>query len=996
MTLGRVVSLSVFGVICGAAAPGQSSGYVCGHIEDPSSAAVSGTAVTAINEESGFRHAASSSDAGAYCAGPLAPGLYKVTVRKEGFRTMIRFHVRVEEQEPARADFQLSLGSVLETVTVEDSLPARPEDDVAVVTKLIREDLEKLPLDGRGVLGLVELAPGVDVVPATRGDAGQFVADGQRPNTNYFTVDGISANHGVSAGGLPAQTTGGALPVLSAFGSLDSLIPVESIQEFEIRSSTAASQFGRLPGASIAITSRAGSGEFHGSAAYGFRNQLVSANDWLANRASEPRAAARESNLNATLGGPVWRNRTFFFAGYQRVSLLQPYTWLEPVPSLDARAGAPAWAQPALALFPEPNGPLLGKGLAEWNGQDSRPGGLQTGSARLDQVVTQRLALFARYSDSPSYNQFGTTQVNHLDFRSWSGTAGLNLRVASGVTLDFRVNESATAAQSAWSGATGCELQPLAALLLPAAPTCDALIRFDINGVGQVISGREGDRRQRQLQAVDSVSWKRASNVLQVGSDFLRIAPARRDANGTLSLIADSLTALDDSNSFWRATSPALSQSAVVDELSLWIHDTWKPAPHLTLVSGLRWEYSPPPATPPAGLDFLNPLTGTIQAHIVRPLWLKPYGHFAPRLGLAFSPGKSGRTVVRAGAGLYFDSSLSIATDVINGGPLSLAFNSARNGLFSTYLNYGFLPDLHLPEVAQWNASVERSLSTRDFISVGYVGSAGWRLIRREIGGPGSTQTNWEALTTNNGRSNYHALVAQYRRRVTQGLGALVSYSWSHALDNASSDSFLFWAGPGSAPARDRGASDFDLRHSMSASLDYALPGVAKGWSLAGTLRARSGFPITVLDSEQYAGIAFMNAFRPDLVPGVPVWIPDSAAPGGRILNPLAFAATKPGQQGDLGRNAITGFGMWQADLSLHREFRLADRRAFELRVEAFNALNHPNFADPVRYLNSPYFGQSTSMLNLMLGTGSPGSGLAPMLQTGGPRSLEATVRFRF
>jgi hypothetical protein len=186
------------------------------------------------------------------------------------------------------------------------------------------------------------------------------------------------------------------------------------------------------------------------------------------------------------------------------------------------------------------------------------------------------------------------------------------------------------------------------------------------------------------------------------------------------------------------------------------------------------------------------------------------------------------------------------------------------------------------------------------------------------------------------------------------------------------------------------------LRHSLSASLDYALPGVAKGWSLAGTLHARTGFPVTVLNAEQYAGIAFMNAFRPNLVPGVPVWTADAASPGGQLLNPLAFEVLKPGQQGDLGRNAITGFGMWQLDLSLRREFRLADRRALELRVEAFNALNHPNFADPVRYLNNPYFGESTSMLNLMLGTGSPGSGLSPLLQNGGPRSVEAALRVRF
>jgi len=995
MTPGRLVSLIVFGVMGPAAALAQPSGSVCGQIEDPSSAAVSGVAVTVVNEDTGFRHAALSSAEGSYCAAPLGPGLYKVTVRKEGFRAMIRFHVRVEGPQPARADFQLSLGSVLETITVEDSVSRRPEEDAAVITALGREDLEKLPLDGRGVLGLVELAPGVDVVPATRGEAGQFVADGQRPNTNYFTVDGISANHGVSAGGLPAQATGGALPVLSAFGSLDSLIPVESVEGFEIRSSTAASRFGRLPGASIAITSRAGTGEFHGSAAYTFRNEDMAANDWIANRAGESRAAARESNLNATLGGPVWRNRTFFFAGYQRVSLLQPYIWLEPVPSLEARASAPDWAQPALALFPEPDGPALGKGLAQWSGRDSRPGGLQTGNARIDQVVTQRLALFARYSDSPSFTQFGSTQVNHLDFRSWSGTVGLNVRLASETTLDFRVNESATTAHSVWSGATGCELQPLAILLLPSAPSCDALVRFEINGVGQVISGREGDRWQRQLQAVESVSWKRGSHVVQAGGDFLRIAPSRRDANGSLSLIADSLTALDDSNSFWRAHSPPLTQSTVVDEVSVWLQDKWRVAPRLTLIGGLRWEYSPPPATPASGLDFLEPQTGTIMGE-VRPLWLKPYGHLAPRLGLAYSLGNGGRTVIRAGAGLYFDSSLSIATDEINGGPLSLEFRSARNGLFSTVLNYGFMPDLHLPEVGQWNASIERSLGARDSVSVGYTGSAGWRLIRREIGGLGTTPTSWEALTTNHGRSHYHALVAQYRRRVTQGLGALVSYSWSHALDNASSDSFLFWAGPGSGLAGDRGSSDFDLRHSLSASLDYALPGVAKGWSLAGTWRARSGFPLTVLDSEQYAGIAFVNAFRPNLAPGVPVWIADPSAPGGQILNPAAFAATKPGQQGNLGRNAIAGFGMWQVDLSLHREFRLADRRALELRFEAFNALNHANFADPVRYLNSPYFGQSTSMLNLMLGTGSPGSGLSPLLQNGGPRSAEAVVRLRF
>ena len=108
------------------------------------------------------------------------------------------------------------------------------------------------------------------------------------------------------------------------------------------------------------------------------------------------------------------------------------------------------------------------------------------------------------------------------------------------------------------------------------------------------------------------------------------------------------------------------------------------------------------------------------------------------------------------------------------------------------------------------------------------------------------------------------------------------------------------------------------------------------------------------------------------------------------------FQVLRPALQGDLGRNAIAGLGMWQVDAAIGREFRFRDRFRLDLRVEAFNALNHANFSDPVRYLDSPLFGQSTSMLNLMLGTGSPGSGLAPMLQSGGPRFLQGTVRFWF
>jgi hypothetical protein len=993
--------------MCALALPAQSS-YIYGRILDPSATGAAGVAVSVVNEDNGFRYSSVSQEDGAYSAGPLMAGSYKITVRKEGFRSMIRFHVRVDGTRPERADFALSLGSVQETITVEDthSIVARA-DDVSVLTQLARNEIDQLLLDGRGLLGLVEMSPGTTVIPATRGDAGQFVTDGQRPNTNYFTVDGISANHGVSAGGLPAQTTGGSLPVLSAFGSLDSLIPTGSVEQFEIRTSSSTAQFGRLPGAAVSVISRSGSDEFHGSAGYTFRNELLDANDWFANRTGDARAATRENNVDGSLGGPFWRNHTFFFISLEHIGLLEPFTWIEPVPSLTARATAPAWAQPALALFPVPNGPALGGGLADWQGINSRPGSLDAGSFRIDHSVNSRVSLFARFSDSPSANQFGITQVNHLYFRSWSGTAGLNWRISPELILDIRMNRSDTKAESLWRGATGCELLPVARVLQPAAPSCGELIRFDINGVADVVSGNEGNRWQHQWQTTQSLSWKRGAHSFQTGADFLRIEPVRSDANGTLSLIADSMAALDNStNGYWRGLSPPVNQTTLVDEFSAWVHDTWRPLPHLTLVAGLRWEYSPPPPIGSTAPSFLDLVSGIVEpATSPRALWLPPYGHFAPRFGISYSPGKTGRTVIRAGAGLYYDSSLSIATDLINGGPLSLdQMTSPRNGLFSTALSYGFMPNLQLPRVEQWNVSLERRLTAADQISLGYIGSHGYDLIRREVGGLGSSITNWEALTTNNGYSHYNALIMQYRRHVANGVEALVSYAWSHSFDNISSDSFLVWAGSGMTPAGDYASSDYDMRHSLTASFNWALPGFVngrvkswtKGWSLDGMLRARSGFPITVLDTQQYAGISFTNAFRPSLVPDVPLWISDPNAAGGKSLNPQAFVRQNGDAPGNLGRNAIVGFGMWQLDLALRREFRLGDRGKVEFRIEAFNALNHPNFADPVRYLDSPYFGESTSMLNLMLGSGSPASGLTPMLQNGGPRSLEGVIRLRF
>ncbi len=163
---------------------------------DISEGGIPDAAVSVVNQETGFRRTTQSEPSGNYAVGALQPGQYKITVRKEGFRTVVRFNVALVAASSTRADFVLPVGPVEETITVEGTAPLIEHDHAATGVRVEREAMDRMPLNGRGVLTLLEMAPGTNVVPATRGDAGQFTANGQRPNTNYFIVDGRERQHG--------------------------------------------------------------------------------------------------------------------------------------------------------------------------------------------------------------------------------------------------------------------------------------------------------------------------------------------------------------------------------------------------------------------------------------------------------------------------------------------------------------------------------------------------------------------------------------------------------------------------------------------------------------------------------------------------------------------------------------------------------------------------------------------------------------------------------
>jgi hypothetical protein len=518
---------------------------------------------------------------------------------------------------------------------------------------------------------------------------------------------------------------------------------------------------------------------------------------------------------------------------------------------------------------------------------------------------------------------------------------------------------------------------------------CRGFYRFSIAGLGQVLNGSESDHRQRQWNISNTATWILGSHQLRVGGDYRRLTPERLQSQTYFSVLSDSLADLLAKRSLWVTVTPVGSNGARLHEVSLFFQDTWRMSQRVTVSYGMRWELNPAPISAAPLRDVTDP-GGPLTPPTPQEAWKLRYTNLAPRLGVAWRLDKSGKTLLRAGGGLFYDSSMALANDLLNGASTQLLWQFASpapdvSGSGRSLLTYRLDPNLRLPLVREWNATLERGLSQKDVVSVGYVGASGIKLLRREIGGREGPNLVQAATATNHGSSSYHALQAQYRRRFSEALQGNIAWSWSHSIDTASADSAFHWVGRGLPAWLDKGSSDFDVRHSFNMSGTYTW----RKWSLDGIFRARTGFPITVLNAEYAMGVTFANVFRPDLVPGQAVWL------NGR-LNPAAFQSRGELLQGNLGRNAIAGFGMHQFDLAVRREFRLTEKLKLQSRMEMFNVLNHPNLADPVAYLASPLFGQPVSMLNLMLGTGTPATGLAPMFQAGGPRALQIVMRLKF
>lgn len=1011
----------------------STSAIVSGIVLDPNGKPIVGAEVEMLNDATGVRYPGATNGEGIYQIPNLPPGPYRLQVSKSGFKTLIKPDIVLRTEDALAVNFTLPVGAAFETVTVEDEGSGVNTVSPAVSTVIDRQFVQNLPLNGRSFNTLLQLTPGVVIAqqPAATGAGtapGQFSIGGQRTDANTFSVDGVSANFGVATNGLYSGQSGtGNDQAFSALGGTSSLVSVEALQEFRIETSSFAPEFGKTPGGQVMLTTRSGTNEFHGGVYEYFRNDVMDANNWFAKQADQPRAAERHNDFGGFLGGPILRNRTFFFFSYEGARLRLPQTSITEVPYLDgALCVAPSAVAPLLNAFPKSNSlQSTVTCTGQFTGSYSNSATLDATSLRVDHTLNGRFSLFGRYNYAPSSTTSRQYALNMLavgPVNTQTATVGVNMLLSPSAANTLRANYSVQSSdESNRIDSFGGGTPPDVGLILGTLAPSGNLAGFETLDTDYYSTGPVIDNRARQADVTDTLNLSLGSHELKFGADYRTIYLDKDPYAGGIAMVALTVQGLLSSGVLTEMTFARNAPAHFVSRsTSTFAQDSWKITPRLTAVYGLRWEIAPAPSprngTQAASwLNVENP-SSLALAPWGTPLWTTTWSNIAPRAGFSWQPESVGDFVVRGGVGLFYDLGTGRAADAASFFPGSanavtlnvpLPFTAQSSQLPTLSLAppfplvNAFAPDLEMPRSLEWNFALEKGFPEHQVLTATYVGQDGMSLLRQQAYyRPNPNFSSAFLLTDNSAHANYNALQLQYRISLPNAVQALVNYTYSHSLDNASSDVV---AGPSNtviSGAGDYASSDFDVRHSFSAAVTSSLPSfkrsqvldsVSRGWALAGVAVARSGFPFNGRDlglSTVTGGYVYS---RPDRVPGQPVWMQNAEAAEGRSLNPAAFSIPTTVRQGTEGRNDIGGFDLAQVDLSLARTFNLFENWKLKFQADGFNFANHPNFGNPAAILGrSPTYLESTEMLNSALG------GLNPLFQEGGPRSLQLSLKLSF
>src|SRR5579872_889507 len=1035
------------------------NGNINGLVSDPSSAAVVGAEVVAVNDVTGVQYTTKTNNEGIYVLPNLPPGPYRVQVSKIGFKTLIKPDISLNVQDSLSINFALLVGAFHEIITVQGGAPLVDTESATVSTVVDRQFAENLPMNGRSFQTLIELTPGVVPTVSNSGDSGQFSVNGQRAASNYWMVDGVSANIGIGAtqtGG--GNGLGGTLGSFSALGGTNSLVSVDAMQEFRIQTSTFAPEFGRTPGAQISIVTRSGANLFHGTVFDYLRNDFFDASDWFngyTNVPPLPKAKERQNDFGATFSGPIVHNRAFFFFSYEGLRLRLPETSLTTVPDLAARQNAVPAMRPYLDVFPMPNGPDdSATGMAQFNASFSNPASLDACSLRLDYRLSDKWSLFARYNYSPSQLQgrggAGTSALNVIStsrITTQTGTAGATWDISPRMTGELRFNYSVTNSLNRFGLDGFGGAIPLASIPFPDGINGqDGLFSFSIFSLTSGFNvgvGALAHAIQNQINFTNGFTFQRNSHTLKFGVDYRRLSPQLRPRQYQQVVSFNAMTAAESGQTADGDVFAFADAGLIFHNLGVYAQDSWHTTPRLSLTYGMRWDvdFSPSSSNGPSipsvtGYNLVD-FSQLAIARVGTPPFRTTYDNLAPRFGLAYQlhQNHERQSILRGGVGIFYDLASSevgnlLGTDFppfgarmfLNNVAFPYSPSETAEPLIPSTASLAdvqaFNPHLKLPYTLEWNLALEQSLGKSQTISAIYIGAAGRRLLLTSFFSAPPSNPNIASanLVDNLATSNYQALQIQFRRPLSAGLQALASYSWSHSIDDGSAASGFVASDtgiPGSL-AENRASSDFDVRHAVTAGLTYNIPAmghgflpkaIVSGWSTENFAFVHTAPPVDLTDVNffEFNNGSYANV-RPDLVPGQPFYLYGSQYPGRKALNRAAFAnppmdtATgNPLRQGTLGRNALRGFGVAQWDCAIHRDFPVWESARLQFRTEFFNLLNHPNFGPPNNNFGAGGFGLATQVLAQSLNRNNLGGGaFDPLYQIGGPRSIQLALKLVF
>ena len=525
------------------------------------------------------------------------------------------------------------------------------------------------------------------------------------------------------------------------------------------------------------------------------------------------------------------------------------------------------------------------------------------------------------------------------------------------------------------------------------------------------------------------MSFSSGRHQFKFGVDYRRLASFGSASSPNNQYLYFSEASVESNSSF----AIPIAQAPVYPlyrNFSSFAQDEWRASRRLTFSLGLRWDINPPPGVTQGVMPYTvqgsDPNNWSVAPQGT-PLWQTSWFNFEPRLGAAYilHDVSGWETVVRGGGGVFFDTGQQLGTAGFNGPgynaanfltspfPGALATPTISNPPVAPYDNTprGFATHLQLPYTLQWNASIEQALGKSQALTVSYVGSHAARLLLlKQISTPNNPNSNSFFFIENGLTADYNSLQLQFQRRLSRGLTALASDTWSHCFDYASQNAL---AGFGFQRFQ-RGSCDFDVRHNLSAAFSYDLPNVAhrgfasavlNHWGLDDRFTARTAFPVTLAGRQlkdstgQFynAGLNFVpnqstylyGANCASVLQGLGDLKTGQGCPGDRAINPNAFVNISSGF-GNVPRNFVRGFGAWQMDLAIRRDFPIRERLKLQFRAEAFDIFNHPNFGRIDPSFGSPTFGQATGTLASTLGV------MSPLYQMGGPRSMQFALKLIF